>query len=112
MQTTPDQRNPWLPALEAELARRGTREQQEATRAEEIREWLLDTLEEMGRRMTAPTARLPAGLAEEIARATDWARVDELRIPVDMSPAEAIALAMTVDLEAGVRLLVEYPDSP
>jgi hypothetical protein len=78
-------------------------------------QWLLDGLQQMGERMLTVhrTRRDPrdAELAEQLTRAEGWARVDELRIPVDMSPAEAVALAMTVNLEAGLRLLSEYPSS-
>jgi hypothetical protein len=41
-------------------------------------------------------------------QAKDWARVDELRIPADLAPAEATALAWAVSPEAGMRLLDEY----
>ena len=47
-------------------------------------------------------------LAQELAQAKDWEHVNELRGLADLSPAEAVALAMIVDPEAAMRLLDQY----
>jgi hypothetical protein len=60
----------------------------------------------MGRRMIAGPRAGDRELAEEIARAPDWSRVDELRTDPDHSRIECVALAWTVDPDAAVRLLV------
>jgi hypothetical protein len=83
-------------------------QRQAAERAVEAEAWvrLLDQIAEMGQRLAAaPDAR---ELAEQIAQAPDWARIDQLRVPADRSRAEAVALAWTVDPAAAERLLIEY----
>ena len=43
--------NEWVAALQAELARRGTLEQQAADRVEEARQWLADEYDRMEQRL-------------------------------------------------------------
>jgi hypothetical protein len=95
----------WLAALEAERDRRTGHDPAAA-------EWLLAELEEMGRRLLAVTpagsTRVPEELAQKLAQAKSWSQIDELRIPADLSRAEAVALAMIVNPEAAVRQLNGY----
>ena len=93
----------------AAVSERDRRRARDEVRAAEALDELLARLAEMGRRMrtgTAPSHRVDDGvLALQFAKATDWAAVDALRIPADLSCMEAVALAMTVDFDAGIRLL-------
>jgi hypothetical protein len=96
----------WLAALEAERDRRAGGDPASADR-------LITELEEMGRRLItltpSPSPGVPGPeLAEKLAQAKSWEQVDELRVPADLSPAEAVALAMMVNPEAAIRLLNEY----
>jgi hypothetical protein len=95
----------WLAALEAERDRRAGRDPAAV-------EWLIAELEEMGRRLVAvsPSAGVPGDLelAEQMTQAKGWEQVDELRIPADLSPAEAVALVMVVNPKTAIRLLNEY----
>jgi len=115
VRTTIEDQREWLALLEAELARRVAQAEWDAGQKERDWERLWGELAAMGQRMPAVTppdrTGLPEGaalieLAEQFVRARDRARVDELRIPADLAPTEATALA--VSPEAGMRLLDEY----
>jgi hypothetical protein len=89
------------------LAIKYERERREA-KAEAAWQEVLDKIEEMTRRFVALPRAGDRELAEQFARARDWARIDELRMPADLARAEAVALAWTVNPAAATRLLSEY----
>jgi hypothetical protein len=81
----------------------------EEARIAEAVERLSAELEEMGRRMLAVSAfredLRDRELAEQMAAAPDWAHVDALRDPHDLSPAEAMALVLMVNPGRALQLL-------
>jgi hypothetical protein len=66
---------------------------------------ILDKIAAMAERFVAVPRPCHRELAEQFVAAADWVRVDELRLPADLSRAEAVALCWTVDPAAAVRLL-------
>jgi hypothetical protein len=92
-------------AARAELARRKAKAQWDADRNEREWEELFATCADMGWRMLAGWGRRGrsrgAELARELARAEDWERVHELRIPADHLPGEAVPLAWVTAPEGG-----------
>ena len=64
--------------------------------------------EQMAERIIAVSHPGDRELAEQLAQAKDWKRVDDLRMPADRSRVEAVALAWTVNPAAAMRLLSEY----
>lgn len=109
------------PALIRGMLVAASRERERRQAAEQVKvaeavDKLLAELQQMGARWLA--VRVPGRslrddmeLAEQIAAAPDWARVDELREAPDLSPMEAVAAAMTVDPTAAMRLLGQYLDA-
>ena len=94
--------------LTATVRERERRQAAEQAEAEAAWQQLLSTHEAMAQRFVAASDAGDRELAEEIARASNWVRVDELRMPADLSRAESVALAWTVDPEAARRLLSAY----
>jgi hypothetical protein len=102
-----------LEALRSELA---SRARTTAAAAEQVHEQLWAELEEMGRRLLVGSPPKPAGLpgvaelaelAEALVCAKDWAQIDALRAGMDLARVDCVALMMTVDPQAAVRLLGE-----
>jgi hypothetical protein len=94
--------------LTATVRERERRQAAERAAAEAAWQQLLDKIEDMGRRLVAVPRPGGLELAEQLARAKDWARVDELRTAADLARAEAVALCWTVSPESAMRLLSEY----
>jgi hypothetical protein len=88
---------------------RERRQAVEQAKAEAAWHEILDRLEEMARRFVALPRAGNRELAEQLARAPDWARVDQLRMLADLSRAESVALALTISPQAATRLLCEWP---
>jgi hypothetical protein len=92
----------------AVVRERERRQAAERAEGEAARRWLIDKIEEMARRLVAVPRAGDRALAKELAQATDWARVDELRMPADLSRADAVALAWTESPEVAAQLLCDH----
>ena len=92
--------------LIAAVRERERRRAAERAKGEEAWDRLLDTLAAMGQRAAGHPPSV--ALAEQLAQAVDWAAIEAMRGPHDLSAAECIALVLTVDQEAALRLLGEY----
>ena len=101
----------WLELLEAELARRQERQAWHAGEGKRRQEKLWSELERIGQQLVAPVGAAPPiseGLITKLVLAPGWAEVDQLRIPADLAPAEAVAVVATKDPEAARRLLSRW----
>jgi hypothetical protein len=96
----------------AAVRERERRQAAERAAAEAAWQQVLDTIEQIARRITALPRAGDRELAEQFARARDWTRIDELRAAADLSRVECVALAWTIDPEAAPRLLSEYRSRP
>ena len=105
--TTPSdkQRAEWLRLLEAEQARRTTKQAWEAAAGERAREQFLDQIIEMGERLV-PGGEQDVAILDNLVEAQgNRDRIDAIRLEADMSMAAACALILTKDPETAVDLL-------
>jgi hypothetical protein len=95
----------WLALLEVERDRRTAQKAYDDGEAERLRLRLWEEVEEIGERSLPYTE---PSLVDALVDAPDWAAIDRLRGPADLSAIAAVALVMTRDAEAACRLMVEW----
>jgi len=88
------QRAEWLRLLEAEQARRTTKQAWQAAAGERAREQFLDQIIGMGERLLAGGEQIFAILEELVGAEGDRECIDAIRDRADMSMAEACALIL------------------
>jgi hypothetical protein len=93
----------WTDTIAAEIARRAVAPEAANDAA---RERLLDDLCAMAERMVAVKRPGDAEAIEQLVQANaDWAVINDLSKTHDLSPAEAIAMALTVDKKLAMKML-------
>jgi hypothetical protein len=98
----------WLELLKADLARRVTRAEWEATQDERAAHQLLEQMAVMSRRMLRVAPSENEKLADELSRAKSWSEINVIRERADLSPAASLALVYVRDPERAVELLSQF----
>ena len=99
------QRAEWLRLLEAEQARRTTKQAWQAAAGERAREQFLDQIIGMGERLLAGGEQIFAILEELVGAEGDRECIDAIRDRADMSMAEACALILMKNPEMAIDVL-------